>query len=113
MKNILRKKFDKTSDELLDILECMLQFNPHFRPRADELLKAKIFDEIRVPSLETGAPAKLYLKVDEINAYNFIEFKDNVYPTLEHYRKQIIKEVCKYNKAYKVKDKKEKKLKKD
>jgi len=40
-------KFSETSKGLLEILKSMLQFNPHFRPTAAQLLNHKIFDNIR------------------------------------------------------------------
>ena len=43
----IRDQFSKTSDELLDIVESMLQFNPYFRPTVKELLSNRLFDSIR------------------------------------------------------------------
>lgn len=42
----------------------MLEFNPFFRPTAHEILKNKIFDSIRVPELEKGAPITYNIEVD-------------------------------------------------
>ena len=39
-------------DGLVEILESMTEFNPYFRPTAKELLKNRIFDEIRMESIE-------------------------------------------------------------
>ena len=55
--------FDKTSSGLLDVLKSMLQFNPHFRPTASQLMKHKIFDEIR--QNELIAPQKIVIDLDE------------------------------------------------
>jgi hypothetical protein len=38
------------------MLEAMLEFNQQFRVSAKELLKNKMFDDIRVERLERGAP---------------------------------------------------------
>ena len=42
--------------------------NPYFRPTADELLKNKIFDEIRIPESEKKSPFKIHLEFD-VNEY--------------------------------------------
>ena len=39
-------------DLLVEMLESMTEFNPYFRPSAKELLKNKIFDDMRVESNE-------------------------------------------------------------
>ena len=55
----LAEVFSRTDSELLNILSEMLQFNPHLRPTADQLLKREIFNEIRVPGNEVKAPHKI------------------------------------------------------
>ena len=48
-KKSIASQFPKTSTDLLEVLEEMVQFNPYFRPTTGELLKHRIFDEIRLP----------------------------------------------------------------
>ena len=43
----LREKFPTVSDEGLDLLKKMLQFNPFFRPTAEECIAHPYFDECR------------------------------------------------------------------
>ena len=61
----IREQFPKTSEELLQILELMLGFNHYFRPTARELLKNKIFDKIRIPSIEEPSPHKIVIDIDK------------------------------------------------
>ena len=42
-----KKMFPKTDDGIINILQQLLEFNPYFRPKPEELLKAPIFDELR------------------------------------------------------------------
>jgi mitogen-activated protein kinase 1/3 len=42
-----KKEFPFTTPEILDILKNMLEFNPHFRSTAGDLLRNKVFDKIR------------------------------------------------------------------
>ena len=59
----LAEIFGKTSPGLLEVLESMLHFNPHFRPTASQLLRHEIFDGIR--QAEQVAPKKLNIDIDE------------------------------------------------
>ena len=43
----------------------MLCFNHYFRPTARELLKNKIFDKIRIPSIEEASPHKIVIDIDK------------------------------------------------
>jgi serine/threonine protein kinase len=42
-----KKEFPFTTPEILDILKNMLEFNPHFRSSAGDLLSNPVFDKIR------------------------------------------------------------------
>jgi len=44
----IKERFSETSAELVEILEQMLEFNHYYRPTAKELLRNKIFDNIRI-----------------------------------------------------------------
>ena len=48
----------------------MLEFNPYYRPTARQLLKNKIFDGIRIPSIEERSPQKIVIDIDK-NEFNF------------------------------------------
>lgn len=50
---------------LLQILEDMLDFNPHERPPAAQLLCSEVFDEVRMPSLEVPATTRVLLNFDD------------------------------------------------
>ena len=46
---------------MVEILKGMLEFNPYFRLTAREILKNKIFDDIRINEIEQSAPYKIKL----------------------------------------------------
>jgi hypothetical protein len=48
----------------LEIIEDLLQFNPHFRSMPEDLIKNKVFDDVRRPGLEEPAPYKIELEFD-------------------------------------------------
>ena len=51
----------------------MLEFNPHYRKTAKELLKNQIFDSCRqeFPGFEKDAEWKINLECDKKGAYNY------------------------------------------
>lgn len=48
----LSERFPLTKQVILNILEEMLQINPYMRPTAKQLLKNKMFDNVRMTQLE-------------------------------------------------------------
>ena len=73
----------------------MLEFNPHFRPSAYELLQHKWFDDIRNLRLEKGAPFKINLKCDQINTYDYAKYEDHYCKDINDYLALILIEVKK------------------
>lgn len=67
----LSKRFSESSSEIVEILEALLEFNQQFRVSAKELLKHKIFDDIRVERLERGAPYQIHLLCDAMDSFNY------------------------------------------
>ena len=90
---MLAKRFSKSSKEVLDILEAMLEFNHLYRMSAKELLNHKIFDNIRVERLERGAPYQIHLDCDAKNSYDYSQEQDNFCRTIEGYRVLIDQEI--------------------
>ena len=67
----LKDLYPEISEDLVDILEQMLQFNPHFRPTTKELLNHHAFDDIRT-DMEITSNYKILIDVDDKtnNAYD-------------------------------------------
>lgn len=57
--------------DLLEILQGLTEFNPYFRCSARELLKHKYFDDVRIPKIEKSASAKIKLKIDEDESFDY------------------------------------------
>lgn len=71
----------------------MLEFNHQFRCSAKEMLKHKIFDDIRVERLEQGAPYEIHLICDGMDQYNYSNDKDLFCDNLYDYKQLIIAEI--------------------
>jgi hypothetical protein len=49
----------------------LLVLNPYFRSSAREVIKNKIFDDIRIPFNEKQSEVKLKLSVDQDEAFDY------------------------------------------
>ena len=47
----------------------MLQYNPYFRPSVKQLLKNKLFDEVRMDENQMLSPIKIVINIDK-NEYS-------------------------------------------
>ena len=63
-KSSIEDKFPKTSKGLVEVLKSMLEFNPHFRLTADQLLQHTIFDKVRTEVVWV-APHSIAIDIDE------------------------------------------------
>jgi serine/threonine protein kinase len=70
--NSLKQKFEHSSEEMIEMLEGLLEFNHQFRLSAKECLKHKMFDDIRVERLEQGAPYQIQLQCDGLDQYDYV-----------------------------------------
>ena len=67
----MQELFPKSSPDLVDLVSQMLEFNPHFRPTALELLGNKIFDQIRNPKIEKIKPDYKFKIKEDANELRF------------------------------------------
>ena len=63
--------FPNCKTEIVELLELMLTYNPHYRPSAKQLLKSRIFDDIRT-KVDTIAPYKIAIKYDKDPKYKSV-----------------------------------------
>jgi serine/threonine protein kinase len=61
----IKDLYPNNNPELVKLLSQMLEFNPYFRPSAKQLLKNKIFDEIRNLDNEKRADFKIKISADK------------------------------------------------
>ena len=59
------------SDELIEIVDKLLNLNPFFRESAAELIKLKVFDEVREKKSEKKASLKIKLDIDQDCAFDY------------------------------------------
>lgn len=86
----LSRRFSESSSETVEMLQAMLEFNHQFRLSAKELLKNKMFDDIRVERLERGAPYQIHLLCDGMDAFDYSTDKDHFCESIQDYT-QLIK----------------------
>ena len=68
-----KKTFPKTHIDIINILQNLLEFNPYFRKKPDELLKMKIFDKLRADHKEwlLPPPNPIKLEIDSKKAFDY------------------------------------------
>ena len=94
-KQTLKDLFPSTSDDLLRILSTMLSFNPYFRPTAKDLLKNKIFDNIRIPSIEEPCPHKIVVNIDRTSPHDDDLTKEEAKESIKEIKLKVVKEFIK------------------
>mmetsp|Transcript_43569 Transcript_43569/g.57697 ORF Transcript_43569/g.57697 Transcript_43569/m.57697 type:complete len:102 (-) Transcript_43569:387-692(-) len=65
----LRERYPEGSDQLLNLLARMLQFNPFYRPSVDSLIEDPYFDEVRMFSKSYDAPEVISLDFEMQQEY--------------------------------------------
>lgn len=63
-------KLECADPGLLDILKSLLQFNPYMRPSAAELMKHRIFDDVRNMAKEAPSTNKMRLSIDSDDVFD-------------------------------------------
>ena len=71
----------------------MLEFNPWFRKSPKELLKMKVFDQIRKESMEVDAPFKITLEIDQDDVFDYEECKFADKVTIDYIKEKFLAEV--------------------
>lgn len=97
-KNKLEKMFPTATPDALDLLNGLLEFNPHFRLSAKEALQNPLFDQIRQKHFEQDCPIKINQKIFSEGAYDYIKFEDTMF-TMKDYKKMLIHEQRKVRKC--------------
>ena len=71
-----KDRYPHTDKNLIGILECLFEFNPFFRPTAQEILQNPIFDKLRVNALEDAMVAPY--KIQDISSFDkFYDYDSN------------------------------------
>lgn len=82
-KDSLLAKMDP-NDSFVELLRSMLEFNPYLRLSADELLKHRLFDDIRHEKNHVHSKSKLLLSIDKDAMFNSQDFSFNTSPEELH-----------------------------
>lgn len=61
----MAKKYAGASEDQIDLLNKMLQFNPYFRVSIEDALAHPCFKKIRKPAKETNAPKPIVIDFED------------------------------------------------
>ena len=71
----------------------MLQFNPHYRVTAEEALKSKVFDQIRMAQFEEPSQKKVVLEGYLEENFDYKTFDSFKYSNMQEIRLLLAKEI--------------------
>ena len=89
--------FPSASTDALNLLQGLLEFNPHYRLSAKEALQSPLFDGIRQEHFEQPSPIKINQKIFAEEAYDYTKFEDITYG-MKDYKKMLLHELRKIQK---------------
>ena len=71
------------------MVKKLLEFNPYFRVSASDFVKNPYFDFDRVSACENLKPAKICLPFDHADSYDYENFKDLEFKTMDELRQAV------------------------
>jgi serine/threonine protein kinase len=81
-------EFNHLNTEWKKLIVNMLEFNPYFRQSARELLKSKLFDDIRIVENEKQSVEKIKMIIDADESFDYESCKSSKF-TKPDYIKMI------------------------
>jgi len=87
-----RQEFPNTDPGVIYLLHGMLEFNPFFRLKANELISSSVFDRVRNKKMEKTAESKLWLSIDKSGVFDYMKLGDIKFK-MEDLKKLLRKEV--------------------
>jgi mitogen-activated protein kinase 1/3 len=88
-KRDLKKKFPGSSDDSLDLLNKLLQFNPRKRVNVNEALEHPLFAEVRSPTKEIEADFNLEFEFEKDENLNMEKLRTLFIQVIKSYKSEI------------------------
>jgi mitogen-activated protein kinase 15 len=89
----LRDVFPTASDDALDLLRNLLQFNPHKRLTAEQALKHPYVAQFHNPDDEPVCTKKIHIPIDDNQKFSIREYRNKLYADIHKRKKELRKKI--------------------
>lgn len=95
-----RDVFPNASDDALDLLRQMLQFNPSRRPTAEQALKHPYVAQFHNPDDEQNCLRKINIPIDDNQKFSIREYRNKLYADIHKRKKELRKKILQSHHNY-------------
>lgn len=89
----LRDMFPTASDDALDLLKNLMQFNPHKRLTAEQALKHPYVAQFHNPDDEPICTKKINIPIDDNQKFSIREYRNKLYGDIHKRKKELRKKI--------------------
>jgi mitogen-activated protein kinase 15 len=96
----LRDVFPTASDDSLDLLKSLLQFNPHKRLTAEQALRHPYVSQFHNPEDEPDCAKKINIPIDDNQKFSIREYRNKLYADIHKRKKELRKKILQSHHNY-------------
>ena len=96
----LRNMFPTASDEALDMIKNLLQFNPSKRLSVEQALKHPYVAQFHNPDEEPNCTKKINIPIDDNQKFSIREYRNKLYSDIHKRKKELRKKILAQHQAY-------------
>ena len=92
--------FPTASDDALDLLKSLLQFNPNKRLTAEQALRHPYVAQFHNPEDEPNCNRKINIPIDDNQKFSIREYRNKLYSDIHKRKKELRKKVIQSHHNY-------------